>query len=162
MKKYADSEQTIETTQLKVVQATCVAAQHFFKQAAQQVADGNLRYKFSELSTLHSNAAQYLPADSVPEQPQNINRDLAAVQFWYLHQKAALHSPTPPPEMLCELDGLLQQQLSALKRLTNNLQSHNAKITLAHLSAGLQIACDQLQPMLKVLPADGKNLQTKN
>jgi hypothetical protein len=157
------SEHMPETKALTGVYMICVAAQRFFQQAAQQVTDGNLRYKFIELSALHGNAAQHLPVastDIVPPQP--VSSELEAVQFWYLHQRVALHSEPPPQSMLNELGGLLPRQLSALKQLTQRVENHNAKVTLAHLSAALQMANDQLLPLLKVLPVNEQKIQTIN
>ncbi|HEX5792327.1 MAG TPA: hypothetical protein VFY01_03565 [Rheinheimera sp.] len=161
---YADpalQDQDTETRTLHDVHTVCVAAQLFFQQAARQVDDSNLRHKFLELAILHSNAANQLPASRHTPPAQIMTSELAAVQFWYLHQRAALHKEAPQ-QMLTELAGLLQQQLNVLKQLTKRVQSHAAKVTLAHLSAALQMANDQLLPLLKVLPADGQKIQTKN
>lgn len=161
---YADpalQDQDSEITILHVVHAVCVAAQHFFQQAARQVDDSNLRHKFLELSILHRNAARQLPA-SESTSSEMATSELAAVQFWYLHQRAALHSEPLQQRMLAEMAGLLQQQLSVLKAQTKSVQSRTGKITLAHLSAALQMANDQLLPLLKVLPANGQKLHAKN
>lgn len=159
----AKSEQWTEERILAGVYSVCVAAQHFFQQAAKQAADSNLRYKFIELSKLHSAAAQQLPA-AIKQQaiPQDYSSELAAVQFWYLHQQTALHNQPLLQPMQDELAGLLQQQLKVLKQLIKTVHSRAAKVTLAHLSAALQIASDQLQPLLKVLPIGRQNVQTKN
>ena len=159
----AKSEQRTEERILAGVYSVCVAAQHFFQQAAKQAADSNLRYKFIELSKLHSAAAQQLPA-AIKQQaiPQDYSSELAAVQFWYLHQQAALHNQPMAQSMLTELAGLLQQQLHALKQLIRAVHCRTTKVTLAHLSAALQIASDQLQPLLQVLPVGRQNIQTKN
>jgi hypothetical protein len=149
-----------EARMLNVVYTVCVAAQRFFQQAAWQVDDSNLRYKFIELSAIHNNAARQLPEAADKVQLQDISSELAAVQFWYLHQQAALHNNPPHRRMLTELANLLQQQLLALKHLTQSVHSPTAKVTLAHLSAALQMANDQLLPMLKVLPAGEQKLQT--
>jgi tryptophanyl-tRNA synthetase len=159
----AKSEQWAEERILSGVYSVCVAAQRFFQQAAQQVADGNLRYKFLELSNLHGATAQQLPVAAKQEAiPQDYSSELAAVQFWYLHQQAALHNQPMAQSMLTELAGLLQQQLHVLKQLIRAVHSRTTKVTLAHLSAALQMASDQLQPLLKVLPVGRQNLQTKN
>ncbi|KUM52020.1 hypothetical protein [Rheinheimera sp. EpRS3] len=159
----AKSEQRTEERILSGVYSVCVAAQRFFQQAAQQVADSNLRYNFIALSKLHSVAAQQLPIAAKQEAiPQDYSSELAAVQFWYLHQQTALHNQPMTQSMLTELAGLLQQQLHVLKQLIRAVHSRTTKVTLAHLSAALQIASDQLQPLLKVLPVDRQNIQTKN
>lgn len=157
----AQSNQNTETIILGDVYAVCSAAQRFFQQAAQQVGDSNLRYKFLQLSALHSAAAQNLPvADTA--QLRHGSDELAAIQFWYLHQHAVLHNQPLQQTTLAELTNLLQQQLGALKQLTKTVHSHTARVTLAHLSAALQIASDQLLPLLKVLPDSRQKIQTKN
>lgn len=149
-----------ETRLLQGVYAVCIAAQRFFTQAARQIDDSNLRYKFLELSNLHASAAHQLPGSTTSN--QTLPNELVAVQFWYLQQQAALHSEQPPQNMLTELAGLLQQQLQALKQLIKRLHSYTAKVILAHLSAALQMANDQLLPLLKVLPVSGQKIQTQN
>jgi hypothetical protein len=156
----AEKQSDTETRLLHSVYVVCVAAQRFFTQAAHQIDDSNLRYKFLELSVLHGNAAHQLPADNMTESAQTINNELAAVQFWYLQQQAELHNQRPQQLMLTELGGLLQQQLTALKQLIKHLHSQTARVTLAHLSAALQMANDQLLPLLKVLPVSGQKIQT--
>jgi hypothetical protein len=159
----AQSDPPTETQILHGVYVVCNAAQQFYTQAAQQVADSNLRYKFIELSAIHDTAATHLPGKDVNNrQLQDYSSELAAIQFWYLHQRVALHNHSLQPSVLAELGGLLQQQLRELKQLTKAVTSQNAKVTLAHLSAALQMANDQLQPMLKVLPIGWQNIQTKN
>jgi hypothetical protein len=149
-----------ETRLLHGVYLVCIAAQRFFTQAAQHIDDSNLRYKFLELSHLHANAAHQLPGNTASS--QTLTNELAAVQFWYLQQQVALHSDQPPQRMLTELAGLLQQQLLALKQLIKQLHSQTGRIILAHLSAALQIANDQLLPLLKVLPVCRQKIQTQN
>jgi glyceraldehyde-3-phosphate dehydrogenase/erythrose-4-phosphate dehydrogenase len=152
-----------EEKMLSGVYAVCVAAQRFFRQAAQQATDSNLRYKFRELANLHEATAQQLPATAKQQAtPQDYSSELAAVQFWYLHQQAVLHSQPVAQSVLTELAGLLQQQLHALKQLIRAVHCRTTKVTLAHLSAALQIASDQLQPLLQVLPVGRQNIQTKN
>ncbi|WP_215398753.1 hypothetical protein [Rheinheimera oceanensis] len=159
----AKSEYAEEERILSGVYAVCVAAQQFFHQAAQQVTDSNLRYKFRELSNMHEATAQQLPATAKQQGiPQDYSSELAAVQFWYLHQHAALHSQPVVQSVLTELAGLLLQQLHALKQLIRAVHNRRTKVTLAHLSAALQMASDQLQPLLQVLPVSRQNLQTKN
>ena len=161
---YAEPASQNNNTELRMlhgVHMLCVSAQQFFQQAAKQLDDSNLRYKFLELSILHANAARQLPATTSNPLPQIANSELAAVQFWYLHQQASLHSKGPQPSMLTELAALLQQQLNALKHLTKNVDTSSARVTLAHLSAALQMANDQLLPLLKVLPTNGQKLQQK-
>lgn len=156
----ASENHNTETKILHDVYKLSVSAQLFFQQAAHLVDDSNLRYKFIELSILHANAARQLPAAARNPLPQIASSELAAVQFWYLHQQTALHNAPPEQTMLAELAGLLQQQLHVLKQLTKEVQSNAARIALAHLSAALQMANDQLLPLLKVLPANGQKLQT--
>jgi len=162
MMKDMDTKSIHGKAQLKTVQAICIAAQRFYQQAAKQVSDGNLRYKFAELSALHHNAAQRLPIEAAHDPAPNLQTELIAVQLWYQHQHTTLTTETAQPLALFELYSLLQKQLSALKQLTLLMRSYSAKISLAHLTAALQIACDQLPARLKVLPVDGKNIQTKN
>lgn len=159
----AESEQRAEQRILSGVYSICVAAQQFYQQAAHQVADSNLRYKLIALAKLHSMAAQQLPAVVKHSAlPQDYTSELAAVQFWYLHQHMALHKQPLLQPILFELTGLLQQQLNVLKQVIKTVRSRTAKVTLAHLSAALQMANDQLQPLLKVLPVDKQNIQTRN
>lgn len=161
--RYADppsANNNTETKMLHGVYILCVAAQHFFQQTARHVDDSNLRYKFLDLAILHGNAARQLPAPPNIKAQDIAHSELAAVQFWYLHQQAALHNDAPQQTMLSELAGLLQQQLNVLKQLTKEMRGNAARITLAHLSAALQMAIDQLLPLLKVLPANGQKIQT--
>lgn len=161
---YAEPASQNNNTELRMlhgVHMLCVSAQQFFQQAAYQVDDSNLRYKFLELSKLHANAARKLPAATSTASPQIPDSELAAVQFWYLHQQAGLNNKRPQPLMLTELADLLQQQLHALKQLTKHVGNSSAQVTLAHLSAALQMAYDQLSPLLKVLPTNGQKLQQK-
>lgn len=159
----AKSEQWAEKRILTGVYSVCVAAERFFQKAAKQVSDGNLRYKFIELSKLHSTAAEQLPVSAKQEAiPLDYSSELAAVQLWYLHQQTVLHNHPLLQPMQDELTGLLQQQLQVLKHLIKTVDSRTAKITLAHLFAALQMASDQLQPLLKVLPVCRQNIQTNN
>ncbi|MBZ9613133.1 hypothetical protein [Rheinheimera maricola] len=153
-------DNTQQAQHLYYVYAVCQAAQHFFQQAAQQINNSNLRYNFLELSRLHQSAARRLPATAMSE-PDHRNQ-LAVVEFWYLHQCAALYNPALQPLIMAELEGLLQQQLQGLKQLIKQVSATSAKITLAHFSAALQIAIDRLAPLLKVLPTSGQKIQTKN
>lgn len=149
-----------ETRVLSGVHKLCIAAQGFYTLAARQVDDSNLRYKFLQLSALHSHAACQLPASNSSTAAAEFNKELVSVHCWYHQQQAVLHDQPPPKYMLAELASLLQQQLNALKHLTKGLQSHAARVTLAHLSAALQMASDQLLPLLKVLPVSGQKIQT--
>jgi len=146
-----------EARSLQAAYAVCIEAQQFFRRAAQQVANSNLRYKFLQLAKLHLDAAARLAktcgdAETAPD----YRSELAAVQFWYLHQAAALSEPAQQQAMLAELAGLLQQQIRGLRQLTGELHSRGVRVELAQLVAELQISSDQLQPLLKVLPPSGK------
>tara|TARA_Y100001963_G_scaffold159860_1_gene265787 strand:+ start:600 stop:1118 length:519 start_codon:yes stop_codon:yes gene_type:complete len=161
---YAEPASQNNNTELRMlhgVHMLCMSAQQFFQQAAYQVDDSNLRYKFLELSKLHANAARKLPVATSAPSPHIQDSELAAVQFWYLHQQASLNKKRPQPLMLTELADLLQQQLYALKHLTKHVGSNSGRVPLAHLSAALQMAYDQLLPLLKVLPTGGQKLQQK-
>ena len=140
--------------------AVCMAAQQFYQQAAQQISNSNLRYKFLELSALHLTAAKQLPATAQAE--HDYHHALAAVEIWYLHQCTALYNPAQQPFVLTQLGGLLQQQLQGLKQLIKQVTTVSAKIRLAHLSAALQMATDQLLPQLDVLSTDGKKITPTN
>lgn len=150
-----------QSTQLSAAEArllhgaytVCVSAEQFFCRATQQVASSNLRYKFLQLATLHREAAQRLPdTGAQAANVVDVNNELAAVQFWYLHQTATLPEQALQQPALTELSGLLQQQLRVLRRLTATLRSKPARVALAQLVAELQISNDQLQPLLKELP----------
>ena len=112
------------------------------------------------MSKLHQSAARQLPATTLAQ--REYRNELAAVEFWYLHQCAALHNPAQQPLILAQLAGLLQQQLLGLKQLTRQVTTASAKVTLAHLSAALQMAIDRLSPLLQVLPTNTQKIQTKN
>lgn len=143
-----------ETSALSGVYQICVAAQLFFRYAAIQVADSNIRYKFIELSALHGNTAQQLPAEPVNHaQSHQISNELTAVQYWYKQHSSAVQNQPPTQSMLNELVTLLPRQLAALKLLTHNVTDQSTKAALANLSAALQMANDQILPLLKVLPA---------
>lgn len=146
-----------EARSLQATNAICTAARQFFQRAAQQVASSNLRYKFLQLATLHQHAAQRLAKTREDaEMAPDYCSELAAVQFWYLHQAAALSEPSQQHAMLAELAGLLQQQIRGLRQLTAELHNRSIRIELAQLVAELQISSDQLQPLLKDLPPSGK------
>lgn len=146
-----------EARSLQAVYAVCIEAQQFFRRGAQQLANSNLRYKFLQLAKLHSDAAErfaktYRDAETTPD----YRSELAAVQFWYLHQAAAVSEQSKQQPMLAELAALLQQQIRGLRQLTGELHSRGLRVELAQLVAELQISSDQLQPLLKVLPPSGK------
>lgn len=144
------------------VSATCDAAWRFFQYAAQHASDSNLRYHFVALSGLHQQAVRQLPPPDRAAELQGHSKSLASVQLWYLHQRAALQYQPLQTAVLPELAQLLQQQLLALKQLTRAAGSTQVKVTLAHLSAALQMATDRLLPLLQVLPVSGNKIQTKN
>ena len=112
------------------------------------------------MSTVHQQAIAQLPIPTTA-QASDSNNELAALEFWYLHQQLALHSQPLKTAVLAELVTVLQQQISVLKHLINAVNSQHSKVTLAHLSAALQIASDRLLPQLQVLPIAAQNLQTK-
>lgn len=148
--KYADtstSDNNQQAQHLNSAYAVCTAAQLFFQQAAQLISSSNLRYQFIQLSKLHQIAARQLPVSTLTQ--LDYRNELAAVEFWYLHQCAALHNPVQQPLIIAQLAGLLQQQLLGLKQLTRQVTIASAKVTLAHLSAALQMAIDQISPLLK-------------
>lgn len=149
-----------ETRVLSGVHKLCIAAQGFYALAARQVDDSNLRYHFLQLSALHSHAACKLPSTKNSAVAAEFNKELVSVHCWYQQQQAVLHDQPPPKYMLAELASLLQQQLNALKYLSKCLQSHSARASLANLSATLQMASDQLLPLLKVLPTSRQKIQT--
>lgn len=143
-----------EARSLQAAYAVCIEAQQFFRRAAQQVANSNLRYKFLQLANLHLAAAQRLAktcgeAETAPD----YRSELAAVQFWYLHQAAALSEQALQQQMLAELAAVLQQQIRGLRQLAGELHSRLIRVELAQLVADLQISNDQLQPLLKELQA---------
>ncbi|MGP9803000.1 hypothetical protein [Rheinheimera sp. NSM] len=152
-----DQLSVAEARMLHAAYSVCIEAQQFFREAAAQINNSNLRYKFLQLAKMHCKAAQRLPAAdcealTVPE----YNSELAAVQFWYLHQATALSEPSLQQPILTELAGLLQQQLRVLRQLATLLHNNEARVVLAQLAAELQISSDQLQPLLKVLPPNGQ------
>ena len=155
------TEQKHDATIFSGIIATYQAAQRFFQLAARQADDSNLRFHFNALSTLHQQAIIQLPVPT-ETQPSHCHKELAAIEFWYLHQQLALHSQPLHTTVLTELVTVLQQQITVLKQLTHAVTSQHSKVTLAHLSAALQIASDRLLPQLQVLPIATQNLQTKN
>ncbi|WP_335735711.1 hypothetical protein [Rheinheimera muenzenbergensis] len=146
-----------EVSSLQAAYSVCSAAEQFFRYAATQVANSNLRYKFLQLTKLHLNAAQRLAqtcatADTISQQRST----LSTVKSWYQHQAATLAEQSTQHTMLAELAALLQQQIRSLRQLTAGLHNREIKIELAQLVAELQICSDQLQPLLKVLPPSRK------
>lgn len=153
-------EQQQDATIFAGINSTYRAAQRFFQLAARQADDSNLRFHFNAMSTVHQQAIAQLPIPTTA-QASDSNNELAALEFWYLHQQLALHSQPLKTAVLAELVTVLQQQISVLKHLINAVNSQHSKVTLAHLSAALQIASDRLLPQLQVLPIAAQNLQTK-
>lgn len=146
---------------LRAVASLCASAGRFFQLAASQVSTGNLRYQFATLARLHANASRHLPEHSDTAALCQLSPQLSAVQYWYLQQYSKLHQQECSPALLAELATLLPQHLSALKQLTY-CSSNRLKASLAHFTAALQLACDQLLPLLQVLPANRQKVQTKN
>ncbi|WP_445766215.1 hypothetical protein [Rheinheimera sp.] len=154
------AEQQQDATIFAGINSTYRAAQRFFQLAARQADDSNLRFHFNAMSTVHQQAIAQLPAPTAT-QPSH-NNELAAIELWYLHQQLALHSQPLHTSLLAELVTVLQQQITVLKQLTHAAASQHSKVTLAHLSAALQIASDRLLPLLQVLPIATQKLQTIN
>lgn len=164
MMRYALSIQPVapqDTLLLSALASLCASAGRFFQLAARHASASNLRYQFTTLANIHLQANRQLPAADAAAALQQISPQLAAIQFWYLQQQSRLRQHDLSLAQLTELRVLLQQQLVALKQLTQS-SSANLKGALAHLTAALQVACDQLLPLLQVLPACGQKFQTKN
>jgi hypothetical protein len=146
---------------LSAVASLCTSAGRFFQLAASQVSPGNLRYQFANLARLHVSASKQLPGHADAAALRQLCPPLSAVQYWYLQQHNKLQHQECSPAVLAELAILLPQQLAALKQLTR-CSSHRLQAGLAHFTAALQLACDQLLPQLQVLPISRQKVQTKN
>ena len=146
---------------LRAVASLCASAGRFFQLAASQISTGNLRYQFATLARLHANASRHFPAHADTAALLQLSPQLYAVQYWYLQQHSKLHQQECSQELLAELATQLPEQLSALKQLTR-CSSHRLKVSLAHFIAALQLAYDQLLPLLQILPASRQKVQTKN
>lgn len=146
---------------LRAVASLCASAGRFFQLAASQVSTGNLRHQFATLARLHVSASQQLPDHTDAAALRQLCPQLSAVQYWYQQQHSKLLQHECSPAVLAELAILLPQQLAALKQLTR-CSSHRLQAGLAHFTAALQVACDQLLPLLQVLPMSRQKIQTKN
>lgn len=133
---------------LNDINTLCQQGAQFYQQAAGSLNNSNLQRQFVQLATIHRSALRQLPPGSfsVPL-PLLSNSSAQAIQRGYDQANTALK--TTSDGWLAAVPELLQQELSLLKRVVRQLQPKPHAFALAHATAALQIAHDQLEPLLQ-------------
>lgn len=133
---------------LNDVNTLCRQGAEFYQQAAGSLNNSNLQRQFVQLATIHRSALRQLPTSSfaVPL-PLLSNNTAKAIQRGYDKANTALE--TTNEGWLAAVPDLLQQELTLLKKVVRQLQPKPHAFALAHATAALQIAHDQLEPLLQ-------------